>query len=58
MHCARMVKNYIILSNNYNNWQNQMTTDSIALSDVQTRPLEHKYIAEQFASTKLKNQKF
>ena len=35
-----------------------MTTDSIALSDVQTRPLEHKYIAEQFASTKLKNQKF
>ena len=58
MHCARMVKNYIILSNNYNNWQNQMTTDSIALSDVQTRPLEHKYIAEHIASTKLKNQKF
>ena len=35
-----------------------MTTDSIAASDVQTRPLEHKYIAKQIASTKLKNQKF
>ena len=35
-----------------------MTTDSIASSDVQTRPFEHKDIAEQIASTKLKNQKF
>ena len=35
-----------------------MTTDSIASSDVQTRPLEHKYIAEHIASTRLKNQKF
>ena len=35
-----------------------MTTDSIASSDVQTRPLEHKYIAEHIASTKLKNQSF
>ena len=34
-----------------------MTTDSIALNNVQTRPLEHKYIAEHIASTKLKNQK-
>ena len=35
-----------------------MTTDSIASSDVQTRPVEHKHIAEHIASTKLKNQKF
>ena len=35
-----------------------MTTDSIASSDVQTRPLEHKHIAEHIASAKLKNQKF
>ena len=35
-----------------------MTTDSIASSDVQTRPLEHKYIAEHIASTKLKKQNF
>ena len=35
-----------------------MTTDSIASSDVQTRPLIHKHIAEHIASTKLKKHKF
>ena len=35
-----------------------MSTDSIASSDVQTRPLERKYIAEHIASTKLKKHKF